>query len=102
MIDTAKKWHHQTYSSRYNICQQNTSLEGKFLGTYWPCIENKCDFIKTKLVDEMEDLKKECCEFRSLRRRRCALKVTQCLVVYLQGKTMGWFEFQKYSNKHKS
>lgn len=45
-----------------DICQQNISSEGKFLKTFWPCIENKCSFINTKLVDEMEDSKQECCE----------------------------------------
>lgn len=45
-----------------DICQQNISSEGKFLRTFRPCIENKCSFINTKLVDEMEDSKQECCE----------------------------------------
>lgn len=49
-------------------------------------------FHKTKLVDETEDVKEECCEFR----KEVCLKVTQCLVVYLHRKTISWYEFQKY------
>lgn len=63
IINTAK-WHHQTHSSRYNILSTKHQLRRQVFKNILAMHRKQMRFHKTKLVDETEDLKEECCEFR--------------------------------------